>query len=158
MFPLSDPEATIYLVILGLLVFGGTLRLTRLIVVDSIGGWFVRDVAQRWADRKEKARRTAIITVAQNVEASGDEPTPGAQLWLNEQLRKLDSDDPISWQARLVSGLYCPFCIGFWLGAIVLVLTVILVPLAHVGIVWVAFLALLTLNYIVGHISSRLDA
>lgn len=155
MIPRIDAATLTWLILLALLVLGGTLRLTRFVVTDSLGGWMLRDPAQEWADRNEKARRMAIVEVAQKMH--GEDMTPGAERILNRSLRALDSDDPISWQARLVSGLYCPFCVGFWIGAAVVILTAVLTPLPIVGMIWVTLLVCLTLNYIVGHLSSRID-
>lgn len=64
------------------LVVGATMRLTRLITADELGGWVIRQPSERWAWRKE----------------------PGQN----------------GWRHKLVSGLGCPFCVGFWVGAGVL--------------------------------------
>jgi hypothetical protein len=58
----------------------------------------------------------------------------------------------------LAEGLSCPFCVGFWIGALVLVLTVAATfDPAPVRLVWEAILAALTLNYLAAHVGSRLD-
>lgn len=67
----------------GALVVGSTMRLTRLITADELGGWVIREPAQRWAWRHE-------------------------------------ADHEDGWRHRLTSGLACPFCVGFWVGAGVL--------------------------------------
>jgi len=38
------------------LVVGATMRLTRLIVADELGGWVLREPAERWAWREEGVR------------------------------------------------------------------------------------------------------
>lgn len=47
----------------------------------------------------------------------------------------------------------CPFCIGFWLGGAVLVGEV---ALGHTKL-WKLGIGALALNYVVGHVSSRID-
>jgi hypothetical protein len=63
-------------------VVGATMRLTRLIIGDELGGWVLREPAEQWAWRKEPAED--------------------------------------GWRHKLVSGLSCPFCVGFWIGVGVL--------------------------------------
>ena len=55
----------------------------------------------------------------------------------------------VGWRNELVSGLECPFCIGFWVGLIVLALP------DNRLVRWV--LRGLALNYVVAHVSSRID-
>lgn len=58
----------------------------------------------------------------------------------------------------LMEGLSCPFCVGFWIGAAVLVLTLGMAD-SHlvVHFAWEVILAALTLNYLAAHLGSRLD-
>lgn len=107
-----------------LLVAGFTARLTRLVIVDDVGLWFLRGPAYMWADRHEGGRRV-----------------PG-------------------WRTKLVSGLDCPFCVGFWLGAGVLASIAVVGGLDSHGTwaaVWRWVAGVFTLNYVVAHIGSRLD-
>lgn len=100
-----------------LLALGLTLRLSRLIVADDIGLWFVRGPAAKWAIRRE----------------------PRAD----------------GWRAKLQSGLSCPFCVGFWIGCLVL-LSLWLVGGpgdAAEPCRWIA--GAFALNWIVGHIAAR---
>jgi len=57
--------------------------------------------------------------------------------------------------ARFMAGLDCPFCIGFWVGLIVIVIS-LAVP-KPLRTAWNALLGALGLNYVVGHISKRID-
>ena len=113
----------------GALLLGMTLRLSRLITTDYIGEWFVREPAERWVDRHKQ-----WVSSRGNVD-------------LYEK----------GWRGKLVTGLECPFCIGFWLGlAGIISLELVGGPGdAHEAWRWVA--GGLTLNYIVGHISGRAD-
>lgn len=64
---------------------------------------------------------------------------------------------PVRWH-WLVDGLSCPFCVGFWIGFVLLVLTLGASdshPAFHLG--WEVLLAALTLNYLAAHLGSRLD-
>ena len=83
--------------------------------------------------------------------------------WLRSPLDKwADLKEPVypGWRAKLVSGLTCPFCVGFWLTAlVVLSLAVMGGPGAEgtLALVWRYVALAFTLNYVAGHISARLD-
>lgn len=70
------------------LVAGATMRLTRLVVVDDIGQWWVKDPIDKAMDRY----------------AANAHSTPGAGV-----------EEPWWWKYR--SGLDCQWCVGFWIGA-----------------------------------------
>jgi len=99
------------------IVTAATLRLTRLVVVDDVGRWWIKEPAERWVERGEMPAWTA-------------------------------EGEPLTKRAKLVTGLDCPFCVGFWIGAVVLAghrlpgARVVLLPLA--------------LNEVVGHLAARL--
>jgi hypothetical protein len=117
------------------LILLGALRLTRFITSDKLGYWWVVQPARRWA-----MYGTALYhSPAEVIEAEweGGAPTTPRQ--------------------RLVSGLDCPFCVGFWLGALALVGTLLIGRVPVLGALWRLGLGALGLNYIVGHISARLD-
>lgn len=146
-------------VILTILVLLATLRLTRLVTTDDVGEWLLRSPLLRWAKSHERRlrheREQALVKM---LAERGSDPTPDARAELEELSEQLqDEDQWISWQGKLVSGLYCPHCIGFWLGAAVVVLTVVLMPLGILGTVWLVVLSILALSYAVGHLSARLD-
>lgn len=145
------PLATIVVV---LLILGATLRLTRFIVSDSLGGWLTAPIV-RWASDKEMARRDAIRTLGN--ETSAEEMTDAAIVALDRMVASLHSSDPITWQARLASGLGCPFCVGFWIGLAITIITLLLAPLGLLGVIWLVLLFALTLNYIAAHIGAKID-
>lgn len=65
----------------------------------------------------------------------------------------------VNWRAKLVNGLSCPYCIGFWLGAGVIVSH----ELAHsrggsIYKAWKLVAGALTMNYVAGHIMEVLDS
>lgn len=127
-----------------LLDFLATLRLTRLVTTDWLGEWLIARPLKAWAAKYEGP---AINT---------------HRLYIPEELGEVDPydpHDPFSWQAKLVTVLDCPFCVGYWLGLALLIATtvVVLVNVPALTIAWAVLLGSLALNYLVGHISSRLD-
>lgn len=115
-----------------LLAAGFTARLTRVIVTDDIGKWWIRDPLSKWARGKEpEVQHNAVYR-------NGE--------WVAE--------DP-SWR-KYLDGLACPYCVGFWIGVL------ILASLAAVGgpgdaAVWWRYLAgAFTMNYLTAHIGARL--
>lgn len=161
MSPSLAPLTGLYLLDLAIwivLVIGGTLRLSRLITTDTLGGWLLRDRIGRWSARKERARRMAMREVISRIDPDGPDMTDEGRLLLGRWEEELASaDEWISWQGRLVSGLWCPFCVGFWIGVGIIAATILLAPLAVWGAIWAVLLAMLTLNYIVGHVSAKID-
>ncbi len=74
------------------LIFGAALRLTRLVVADDVGRWWLKQPAENWVDR-----------------GTGY----GAVAWSPE-------GEPLTGRAKLVSGLDCPHCSGYYIGVGVL--------------------------------------
>lgn len=109
-------------------IFGGTARLTRFITADTLGFWTLVTPARRWASLNEEEH------------VSEEEPRPDA-----------------GWRSKLVSGLDCPFCVGFWVGALVLVSYSIARRSSLTLALWRGVMDALSLNYIVGHVVSKLD-
>ena len=111
------------------LVILATARLTRFVTEDWLGHWWLVEPARRWALARQWQ--------------SGHLPPD----WEDR-----DETEP---RVRLVMGLDCPFCVGFWIGTAVLLAVVLcpppLRPVLRFG------LAALSLNYVVGHVSSRID-
>jgi hypothetical protein len=66
-------------------------------------------------------------------------------------------DDPRTWQGKLVKGLDCPFCVGFWLGAAVLLSLTIARAVPPLLPIWRAVMGVFAFNYVTGHIGARLD-
>lgn len=90
-------------------------------------GLLVRVPAQRWAARHEH----------------GDQG--------------IDNWGAVGWRTHLVGGLECPFCVGFWLGAGVVVSYAAVRDTPRALAVWRIIAGSLALNYVVGHVSSRID-
>lgn len=110
-----------------LLVLLTTMRLARLVIVDSLGKWWVQDPVDRAMARYERREVTAAR------EAGRPPRTP--------------------WWWKYRSGLWCPWCIGFWIAVAVLG------SYLWVGQTWPwRFVAgALSLNYVAAQIGSRWD-
>lgn len=109
-----------------LLVLGATLRLSRLVIVDDLGKWWLQDRIDRAMDRYADKE-----IVAANLE---------------DRLPR----DPWWWKYR--AGLWCPFCVGFWI-AVGVVLSYLF---WGDTLVWKVIAAMLTLNYVAAHLGARL--
>lgn len=182
------------------LILFSTLRLTRFITSDTLGGWLLADPAQQWADKYElkkvelkyaledmrfgekiyplgnfPAREILEEDYGFKIEYESDdrETEPenedrnpekyplqpaGDQLAENESdFEYQDSPEPLTWQGKLVSGLECPFCVGTWVGFAVLATYFLTRKSRGASRLWRFVAGGLSLNYCVGHISSRLD-
>jgi hypothetical protein len=109
------------------LVLGSSMRLTRLITSDDIGLWFVKHPAYKWA--------------AEN----SPQPTGG------------DEWAPPSWRTKLVTGLDCPHCVGYWVGVGVLGSYVVTRKSRPLAAVWRFVAGTLTLNTLITTIGGPLD-
>jgi hypothetical protein len=110
------------------LAVGATMRLTRLVVTDDLGQWWVKDPIDRWMHGHER-----LADQGRDAEAM-DLPM-----------------DRMKYH-RYVGGLDCPFCVGFWLGAAVLVGYHVL-PRG----LWRFGARALTLNEVAAHAGVRLN-
>lgn len=87
-------------------------RLTRLFTEDHLGRWYFRDPIEAWGDRHEVALiEQATKALQENPEAAGI---------LAEMVQEYDESRPWAWQKRLSDGASCRWCVGFWLGGLVL--------------------------------------
>lgn len=127
-----------------LLLAGLTARLSRLVVADDVGLWFVKRPARRWALRP----------------VLGPNYTHGG--WWQIQ----DTDDTMSSLLRnhpgavrrihLVSGLDCPYCVGFWIAAAMVSIVALFDGPGHMPDWWRYLAGAFTLNYVVAHTGARL--
>lgn len=155
---LTTLHPVLTVLIYAILVLLATLRVTRFVTTDTLGDWLIRTPLGRWAayheDLTRNARRQAIVEMY----AAHPVLTDRSRRYLEAKADELDDPEAwVSWQGRLVSGLYCPHCVGFWIGALAVVLTVVLLPLPVIGLIWTVLLAIFALSYLVGHMSARLD-
>lgn len=116
-------------------------RATRFVTTDKLGEWTVSGPLVRWAWLHDGPGRTD----ASNLDAvrrweAGMAPLPLPEAWWG-------------WRSKLVNGLDCPFCVGFWVGAVVLLGELV----AGRTRVWRFGRNAFALNYVVGHLSKRID-
>jgi hypothetical protein len=113
-----------------------TARLTRFVTQDFLGHWWIVQPARRWA-----VFGTPLYhTLPESIDAEWEE------------------NEPRTWRQKLVKGLDCPFCVGFWIGGLVLLTGVICTALGPIPrAVWRFTMGTFALNYVVGHLSSRVD-
>lgn len=120
------------------LVAIATARLTRFVTSDWLGEWTLVHPLKRWAVRAESPMHSG--------------PRPAG--WDPDDR---DPDPDNGWRSKLVKGLDCPFCVGFWIGVLVLLGEVVTHRWRPLRAVWTFVLGALGLNYAVGHVSSRID-
>lgn len=127
------------------LVIGATARLTRFITRDTLGEWAVSGPAKLWATKREAPAEISgdLLEAGKYDLDHGAEVEAPAVEW--------------GWRSKLVSGLSCPFCAGFWIGLLVLAVTKIIPERSLVGRAWKLLLGALALNYVVGHISAKIE-
>lgn len=150
-----------YCVLLTITLTLAILRMTRFVTTDKLGQWLL-DPIYRWAGRREQRRRVTLLQsffgAEETAKQEGRTLTPEDHARLAEAREKFDDPTPLSWQARLVSGLWCPFCVGFHLAWIMIALTLALVTVPVASIIWHVILAALAINYVTAHISARIDS
>lgn len=123
------------------------LRLSRFITTDKLGDWLIVRPAQEWAIRHEgdEVIRTGVTRTFAGHPAAIEEEHTG----------EVDEDN--GWRSKLVTGLECPFCAGFWAGAALLAADMALPERGAARTVFTWGTRALAMNYVAGHISSRLD-
>uniref|UniRef100_A0AAU7J7F6 DUF1360 domain-containing protein n=2 Tax=unclassified bacterial viruses TaxID=12333 RepID=A0AAU7J7F6_9VIRU len=130
------------------LVALATARATRFITSDWLGEWWIAGPARKWADRHEEADRREEY---ERKRANANGPMPAYAHWGSPR-----DGEPRTWRGKLVKGLDCPFCVGFWIGGLIL-LGEATIGRSRLRPLWRFGIAMLGLNYIVGHISARID-
>lgn len=105
------------------LVVLGTARLIRFVTEDSLGLWTVVEPVRRWANVHDQD------DIEPDALAAYEEPDPYA-----------------GWRSKIASGIDCRWCVGFWIGVLVLLGEVTLGRIPGVRAVWRFGLATLALN------------
>lgn len=122
-----------------------TLRLTRLITSDALSEWLVVDPAVRWAVHHDGG-------LDPHSTAPHEPGTP------KEELAHAQVHPDWGWRSKLVTGLECPHCIGFWIGAATLATGALAEKHPAALAVFNAVAGSLGLSYVTGHVSQRLDS
>lgn len=60
------------------------------------------------------------------------------------------------WRSKISDGLHCPFCVGFWIGVLVLLSLWLAGGPGHAAEAWRWVAAAFALNYVAAHIGARL--
>lgn len=123
------------------------MRLSRFITTDKLGDWLIVRPAQEWAIRHEGE---GVEVVETYIAASGEELP-------SKYERTGEPDEDNGWRSKLVTGLECPFCAGFWAGAALIAADMALPREGAARAVFTWGTRALAMNYVAGHISSRLD-
>ncbi|AWY06025.2 hypothetical protein SEA_ROBSFEET_18 [Microbacterium phage RobsFeet] len=134
-----------------------TARLTRFITSDFLGEWMIVAPLKKWAVRDVIAPATSSDEHKRAIEQSKRLALEEDSITERDAILDYGMQGPYpSKRARLVKGLDCPFCVGFWIGGVILLgeATIGRSPLRPL---WRFGIAMLGLNYLVGHISSRID-
>lgn len=135
-------------------------RLTRFVTTDKLGGWLITEPAQDWAAGREAREVERLVKI---VKAYGDTGVePGGQTGplvehARTTLENYDPDEPVTWQAKLVSGLECPYCVGFWITAATLGLSRISRRTGILGTGTRFLLEALAASWVTGHLGEHFD-
>lgn len=80
------------------------------------------------------------------------------QWWIYEPIAKraFGAGRKPKW-AKYVDGLQCPYCIGFWIGAIGVGSLMLAGGPGHAALWWRLLAGIFALNWVVGNVASRLD-
>lgn len=137
-------------------------RLSRFVTTDWLGEWTIVRPVKAWARKHEDQAIARACTDHAWVCRDGvpDFSTGTADHAECGPMNDYNENDPYTWQAKLATALDCPFCSGFWLGALMLggLAVTRSGPLKPLGGALRGVRAALALNYVTGHISSRIDA
>lgn len=132
-------------------------RISRFITTDQLGEWLIHEPI----DRALMRRFPRYIPPSDRGE--GGEmyvPTEATHFRFEDSdlipVSDLGAESP-DW-VKYRDGLECPFCIGFWAGLSLLAADAVLPQSGMVRRAFDLGINALALNYVAGHISSRLDA
>lgn len=64
---------------------------------------------------------------------------------------------PGTWSSRYLEGLTCPFCVGFWIGAVGIASLLVAGGPGGAAVWWRVLAGVFALNWVVGHAARYLD-
>lgn len=111
-----------------LLAAGLTARLTRLVITDDLGQWWLRDPLDAWFHRMDRP-----------YDDWGPPPVSRRMRW-----------------HKYLSGLVCAYCVSFWTASAVLASLWALGGPGHAPDTWRYIAGAFTLSYVTAHIGVRL--
>lgn len=144
-------------IVLGLAVA----RATRFVTQDWLGEWTIRAPARRWA---EQTVNQELITRIERGDYTDEQLMNIDKMTQAEKLSVAAIDEAFAdKRARLVKGLTCPFCVGFWitLAAVSLELAIPHSPRTRSGQAlrgaWKVGKAAFAMNYVTAHLHNKID-
>jgi hypothetical protein len=136
-------------------------RATRFVTTDWLGHWLLVQPARNWAAPYEgiAERDARMAWQSQHTETSQYLLADGTWSpdWEKGFQFAYDQEAPLSRQGKLVKGLDCPYCVGFWIGGLALLGELTIARLPIVGTVWRFGTAWFALNYVTAHLNAKLD-
>lgn len=128
-------------------------RLTRFISSDKLGDWWIVEPAKRWATEREGGIMLGYGVNGTDILATSEKVAQEHR----ETLERAEPYPQRGWRSKLVSGLECPFCLGFWIGTFTLGTAAICnrSPRSRSAFRFVA--GSLGMNYVLGHLQARID-
>jgi len=84
-----------------LLIVSATARAIRLVTEDDLGYWWIGRPVKRWANRWDRPRWDGGGYVG--------------------RVKDEDPDPDLGWRSKLASGIDCMYCVGFWVGVLILI-------------------------------------
>lgn len=138
------------------LALGSAARLTRFFTTDTLGEWLTQP-AREWSQVRESEQRVRTWATLQEQLQHQDRLTLQEQVRHDRLVEEMSEDDPISWQARLISGLDCPFCVGTWVSLVVIGSYALTRRSPQARLAWRVVAGALATNYLTAHVNSRLD-
>lgn len=139
-----------------LLVTGATMRLTRVIVSDDIGQWWIKDPLDAWMHGH--SARDAAPTLPEVCSCAGAFVTSKGVHYCPRH----GETPPASPRDRMrfhkyLSGLECPACVGFWVGAGVLTTYALSKRNRRALAAWRFIAGALALNVVVTETGKQID-
>jgi hypothetical protein len=115
------------------LILGATMRLTRGVVLDDVGRWWIKEPLFRRAHRDVGSSQVSDLYQPPSFSDASTVPR-----WV-----------------KYLDGLDCPFCVGFHVGWLVL-LSYVIARKIHALAIWRFIAGSLALNHVSAHLAMRI--
>ena len=148
-FPFDLPPVLALLLVIVLVILSAT-RLTRFIVDDTLGHWLIRGPLERWGTYLDAHAAKECYKKISEAEDIGAPLSPRVEIRLRRRLEKWAADEPITIRAKAISGLACPWCVGFWISLILVILSFWLLMLHYWALPLIILMSALSCSYVVG--------
>lgn len=148
-FPFDLPPMLALSLVIVLVILSAT-RLTRFIVDDTLGYWLIRGPLERWSTYLDAHAAKECYKKISEAEDSDNSLPPRVEIRLRRLLEKWASDEPITVRAKAISGLACPWCVGFWISLTLVILSFWLLMLHYWALPLIIVMSALSCSYVVG--------